>query len=68
MVGGNYAGNQGNTESEESPMPQSKPIIRIIKKVISVIGFIFQISPAYGADFWNQNVIEGRAYLLSPDF
>ena len=58
----------GNNENDETQASQSKSIIIIIKKIISTVGFIFQISSSYGSEFWNQNVIEGKAYILSPDF
>jgi hypothetical protein len=42
----------------------SKPIIKIAKKTISLLGFIFGIdSQVYGASFWNSLCQEGLPYV-----
>lgn len=53
---------QPNGDVEE--VGPSKPIIKIAKKTISLLGFIFGIdSQVYGANFWNSLCQEGLPYV-----
>ena len=58
---------QPNGDVEE--VGPSKAIIKIAKKTISLLGFIFGIdSHVYGANFWNTICQEGLPYVNTQQF
>lgn len=50
-------------QSELEEQVSMKAMIKISKKVISILGHLFTIDQAYGAKFWNLPVGQGLPYL-----
>lgn len=59
VTGGSFAG--GDIEHSDEPFP-SKVHIKVTKKVLSLLGFLFQVDARYSATFWNQSAKEIMPY------
>ncbi len=57
------AGLNGNQVDFEDFTP-SKLLIKVTKKVISLLGYIFTIDKGYGWEFWNQPAKELLPYII----